>query len=160
MSLDGIFGPTGHVTWAQECARAAVVFAYGLALVRFAGRRVFGKWAALDIVVSIVVGSNLSRALTGSAELWGTLAATTLLMLLHWVLSHAAARSSRLSWILEGRPVHLGEGGRVEERTLMRHAVSKADLGEALRGAGLDDPSGTRRVVLEPSGKISVLKER
>jgi len=38
--------------------------------------------------------------------------------------------------------------------------VSEADLGEALRSAGLDDPSGTRRVVLEPSGKIFVLKDR
>lgn len=76
--------------------------------------------ATLDIVVSIVVGSNLSRALTGDADLWGTLAATTLLMVLHWILSHAAARSSRLSRILEGRPVRLGEGGRVEEHTLMR----------------------------------------
>jgi hypothetical protein len=25
MSLDGIFGATSHVTWAQECARAVVV---------------------------------------------------------------------------------------------------------------------------------------
>jgi hypothetical protein len=38
-----------------------------------AGRRVFGRWAALDIVVAIVVGSNLSRALTGAAQLGGTL---------------------------------------------------------------------------------------
>jgi uncharacterized membrane protein YcaP (DUF421 family) len=38
-----------------------------LAIVRFVGRRVFGEWAALDIIVSIVVGSNLSRALTGSS---------------------------------------------------------------------------------------------
>ena len=41
----------------------------------------------------------------------------------------------------------------------MRHAVSEADLSEALRSAGLDDPAGTRRIVLEPSGKISVLKD-
>jgi uncharacterized membrane protein YcaP (DUF421 family) len=135
-----------------------VVFAYGLTLVRLVGRRIFGKWAALNIIVSIVVGSNLSRALTGRVELWGTLAATTLPMVLHWMLSHAAARSLRLSQILEGRPVHLGEGGSMEEHVLVRHAVSEADLGEVLRASGLDDPSGTRRIVLEPSGKISVLK--
>ena len=64
-----IFGVDAHLSWAQECARAVLVFAYGLLLVRVAGRRIFGKWSALDIIVSIVVGSNLSRALTGSAEL-------------------------------------------------------------------------------------------
>jgi uncharacterized membrane protein YcaP (DUF421 family) len=160
MSLDAVFGTTPHITWAQECARAVVIFAYGLAIVRLVGRRVFGKWAALDIIVSVVVGSNLSRALTGSAELWGTLAATTLLMALHWILSHLAARFPTLSRVFEGRPVHLGEDGRVDGRALRRHAVSEADLGEALRGSGLEDPSDARRVVLEPSGKISVLKDR
>ncbi len=160
MSPTDLFGPQGHPLWWQECARAALIFAYGLALVRIAGRRVFGKWSALDIVVSIVVGSNLSRALTGGAPLWGTLAATTLLMALHWILSHLAARFPTLSRVFEGRPVHLGEDGRVDGRALRRHAVSEADLGEALRGSGLEDPSGAHRVVLEPSGKISVLKDR
>ena len=64
-----------------------MIFVFGLALVRLAGRRVFGKWAALDIVVSIIIGSNLSRALTGNAPLWGTLAGTALLMALHWLLA-------------------------------------------------------------------------
>jgi uncharacterized membrane protein YcaP (DUF421 family) len=135
-----------------------LIFAYGLALVRLAGRRVFGKWAALDIIVSIVIGSNLSRALTGSAHLWGTLAATTLLMALHWILSHAAARSPWLSHLLEGRSIHLGKDGQMDERALARYAVSEADIQEALRSAGLEDTIGTRRIVLEPSGKISVLK--
>lgn len=53
-------------TWSQDCARAVLVFICGLVLVRIAGRRVFGQWSALEIVVSIIIGSNLSRALTGS----------------------------------------------------------------------------------------------
>lgn len=56
----------------------------GSPAVRIAGKRVFGKWAALDIIVSIMAGSNLSRALTGNAPLGGTLAATSLLMGLHY----------------------------------------------------------------------------
>src|SRR3954469_13579004 len=111
MACDDLFGVTGQVAWAQECARAVLIFGYGLALVRVAGRRVFGKWAALDIIVSIVVGSNLSRALTGNAALLGTLAATTLLMALHWLLAHAAARSSRLSSLLEGPAIELARDG-------------------------------------------------
>lgn len=138
MTPEAVFGQAGHVTWSQECARAVVVVVYGLALVRLAGRRVFGKWSALDIIVSIVVGSNLGRALTVGAELWGTLAATTLLMVLHWILSHAAARWPRLSHLLEGRSADLTRDGRLDERALARHAVSEANLNEALRGSGLD----------------------
>ena len=155
---DAIFGHLGHLAWWQECDRALVIFAYGLAMVRVAGRRVFGKWAALDIIVSIVVGSNLSRALTGQAELGGTLAASTLLMALHWILAQAAARSRWLAGILEGKAIELGRGGSVDQAILRRHSVSRRDLEEALRQASVDDVGQTRRVVLEPSGKINVLK--
>ena len=50
LSITDLVGLTGHVTWWQECVRAVMVFAYGLAIVRIAGRRVFGKWSALDII--------------------------------------------------------------------------------------------------------------
>ncbi|MBV9931648.1 MAG: DUF421 domain-containing protein [Alphaproteobacteria bacterium] len=155
--LDGIFG-TGHVTVGQECARAVLILFYGLLLVRFAGRRVFGRWAAIDIVVSIVVGSNLSRALTGNAPLWGTLAASTLLMLLHWMLAQSAARWPLVSRLVEGRARELGRDGRITHRKDLRVAISDADLAEALRQAGVERAEDTRLVMLEPSGKISVLK--
>lgn len=156
--LDLIFGTQGHLHWLQECGRALVIFVYGLAMIRIAGRRLFGKWAALDIVVSITVGSNLSRALTGSAPFAGTLAATTLLILLHWVLATAAARWRAVSWLVEGLPQALARGGAMDHGPRLRHAVSEADVAEALRKAGVDDVAQTRAVTLEPSGTITVLK--
>ena len=153
------FGQTSHVSVLQECARAVLIFAYGLLLVRVAGRRIFGKWAAIDIIVSIIVGSNLSRTLTGNADLVGTLAATTLLIGLHWVLAHLAARSLAISHIVEGQPVDLGDEGRLNAGARVRHAVSEADLAEALRQSGLEGVEATRKLTLEPSGKISVLKK-
>lgn len=157
--LTDIFGPTGgQITAAQECARAVLVFIYGLTLVRLAGRRAFGKWSALDIIVSIVLGSNLSRCLTGSAPLWGTLAASALIMALHWFMAQGVARSAILSRILEGGSVRLGESGGIDSQRMARHAVSEADISEALRSVGLEHHSGSRLIVLEPSGKISVLK--
>ena len=156
--LHELFGTVRAVTWWQECLRAVLIFAYGLALVRIAGRRAFARWSALDIVVSIIVGSNLSRALTGSAELWGTLLATTLLMALHLGLAYAAARWRNVSELVEGRSITLGAEGSVEPRSLTRHAVSDADLQQALHNAGVESSADTRLIVLEPSGKISVLK--
>src|SRR3954453_20825436 len=137
--MHAIFGSGSDLAWYQECARAAVIFVYGLALVRIAGRRIFGKWWALDIVVSIIIGSNLSRILTGSAQLWGTLAATTLLVALHWVLARLGASSPGLSQIIEGDPIELARHGKAIAAILEHHSVSKSDLGEALRQSGVDD---------------------
>lgn len=156
--LDQIFGRTGIIEWHQECARAVLIFFYGLLLVRVSGRRAFGKWAALDIIVSIVVGSNLSRALTGNGPLWGTLAATTLLMTLHWALAQASARWVPLSRLFEGSPVPLGRDGRTWPHVLHRHGVSRTDIDEALRQSGLQDFDDVQLATLEPSGKITVIK--
>jgi uncharacterized membrane protein YcaP (DUF421 family) len=158
-TLNDIFGPDQGITWQQECARAALIFVYGLLLVRVAGRRVFGRWSAIDIVVSIIIGSNLSRALTGNAPLWGTLAGTTLLMALHWLLAHGAARSRWLSRLVEGGPIRLAENGRADEKLLKSYGVSLADLHEALRDKGLEHVGQTRLISLEPSGNITVLEK-
>ena len=122
------------------------------------GRRIFGKWAALDIIVSIVAGSNLSRAITGSAELFPTLAATSLLVLVHRGLAVAAARWSFASFLVEGRPEVLARDGVVFHDLRLRHAVTQADLDEALRKVSVADAAETRAVTLEPSGTITVLK--
>lgn len=159
MLIDKLFGTTGHITWEQECARCALIFIYGLVLVRISGRRVFAHWSAVDIIVAIITGSTLSRALTGNADLFGTLAATTLLMALHWALSRASARWPILSLWVEGPAVRLGEHGKVDEGLLQRHAVTRPALEEALRRANIESTDEARLIVLESSGKISVLRE-
>ena len=70
------------ITWWQMTIRAAVGFLFGLLLVRIFGQRAFGRQTVLDVILAIVVGSNLSRTMTASAPLWPTLAATTVAALL------------------------------------------------------------------------------
>jgi uncharacterized membrane protein YcaP (DUF421 family) len=153
-----IFGAGPNLTWAQECARGAVIFVFGLIMVRVSGRRSFGRWSPLDIVVSIVVGSSLSRALTGSAALAGTLLAVSLIMVLHWLLARASARWVRLAKIVEGVPIEIGRDGTVDPATLAKQSISEIDLAEALRQGGVGSLSETRVLTLEPSGRITVLR--
>ena len=69
-ALASWFGTPGHVSAAQECARAVIIFIYGVIAVRLAGRQIFAAWAAPDIIVAIIFGSTLSRALTGTRPRW------------------------------------------------------------------------------------------
>lgn len=157
--LSSWFGSTGHLSVAQECARAAVVFIYGLIAVRLAGRRIFAAWAAPDIIVAIIFGSSLSRALTGNAQLVGTLAAMTVLLLLHASLSRLAAYSLFVSRLVEGVPVDLTVGGKLSEGIRRRFGLSPMVIREALHQAGIDEIEKARRLVLEPSGKISIVRD-
>ena len=65
--LDAVFGGMKDLTLAQESARAVLIFFYGLIMLRLSGRRTFAQMSAVDLVISIIVGSNLSRAMTGGA---------------------------------------------------------------------------------------------
>jgi len=157
MTLLDVFGVTNHVEWWQEVPRAIVIFVFGLILLRLSGRRAFARWSALDIVVSIIVGSSLSRALTGSAPLGGTLLAMALFAFLHWLLARSASRSAWLARLLEGDAVILGQSGTVSQQQLRRHNISATDLQEALRKEGIANLAKTRQITLEPSGNITVI---
>lgn len=154
---DFLFGTKEHINAWQECARALLIFPYGLLLIRLVGRRVFGKWSALDFVVSIMVGSAMARTMTGGAPLGATLAAVTLLMGLHWALAHLAARRRIFSMILEGSHTVLAKDGQLNDAQMRTHNITKADLNEALRDKNVKDVADTTLISVEPSGKITVL---
>jgi uncharacterized membrane protein YcaP (DUF421 family) len=159
--FETIFGIQNHLALSQECARAVLLFFYGLALLRLSGRRTFGQWSALDIVVSIMVGSALARTMTGSAPLPGTMAAAAVLVLLHVALSAIVARNETLSRLVEGGTITLARNGTLDEAARKSHLISRSDLAEALRQQGVDGFLGmdnVKAIELEPSGKISVIK--
>jgi uncharacterized membrane protein YcaP (DUF421 family) len=161
--FQAIFGVKDHLSTLQECARAVLMFFYGLALLRLSGYRTFAHWSALDIIVSIMAGSALARALTGSAPLLGTMAAVAVLVVLHLVFAYAVAASKPLARIIEGEPIDLIKAGMLDEKQRIRRALSKIDIEEALRDKqleGLDDLAKVKSMRLEPSGKLSVIKQK
>ena len=157
-TLHALVGTNGEaMTWWQMSLRAVLVFAVGLLIVRFAAARIFGKWGALDIILAVIVGSNLSRVMTGNAPFAETLAATILLVGLHAALARAVIRWPRLSTLLKGRAVCLVEDGELRRETLRRHGIGEGDLRMALRAQGVAELEEARTVYLERNGDISVV---
>lgn len=160
--LDGLHALIGRegedITWWRMAVRAVIVFLFGVALVRVAGKRVFGKWGAIDIILSIVIGSNLSRAMTGNAPFVQTLAATAVLVALHLALIALAARVPALGPLLKGRAAQVVGDGRPDPNALKQHGMGEHDLEAALRGAGVGDVSEVRELWIERNGDVSVLK--
>jgi uncharacterized membrane protein YcaP (DUF421 family) len=156
-----VFGVQNHLTIAQEAARAVLIFSYGLLLLRISGPRMFGHWSALDIVITIMVGSALARAMTGSAPLAGTLVAAAVMAFLHVALGHCVARNQKLARWVEGEAVTLVDHGRIDHQARLRNKISQSDLREALRQDGIDGEAHIANVkvmTLEPSGHLSIVK--
>ncbi len=144
-------------SWWQTSLRALVVFGCGLLLVRIAGKRAFGKWAALDIVLAVIIGSNLSRTITGGAPFWPTIFATLAIVGLHAALSFGAVMWPDLGDWVKGRPARLIQNGKIDHRQLKRHGIGIRDLQQALRLAGSTDPHDVASAHLERNGEISVV---
>lgn len=157
-ALQVVIGVEGQdISWLQMSLRAGLIFILGVLIVRFAATRAFGKWSALDIILAVIVGSNLSRALTGNAPFLPTVIATILLVVLHGLLSMGAARWSWLSTLTKGASVRLIRDGEVDEAALRHAGLGHGDLRMALREAGHDDPGQVKSASLERNGDISVV---
>lgn len=147
-----------QLAWGQESARAVIVLLVGVALIRLSGKRSFSRETPLDIVIAIVIGSNLSRALTGSAPFFGTLVASSAMMLTYRLLAQACQRFPALSRFVKGEPVRLAADGVVDPKAMRAQAIGDSDLQEALRIKSIAGIEEARLVTLENNGQISVLK--
>ncbi len=156
-----VIGPDGGGgSIAQICARTLILFLFGLLCIRVAGRRTFAQYAPLDIIVAIVIGSNISRMMTGKASFSAGIIATLLIVLLHRGLAMLGQHWSLPGRLTKGEPVVLVRDGRVDEEALRRHELSPGDLREALRLEQVETPANVALATLERGGKISVVKRK
>jgi uncharacterized membrane protein YcaP (DUF421 family) len=159
-TLEKLIGPDdGSAEWWQLCVRAALIFVLGLVLLRVAGRRTFSKATPLDIIVALILGSNLSRMMTGRAQFLGGLAATFTLVVLHRLVAMLALRWTALARLTKSSPAVLVRDGRPDESAMARHGISHGDLLEALRLENVEEPGQVKAATLEASGKISVVRK-
>lgn len=157
-TLHALIGTEGEaINWWQMSLRATLIFMLGVLIVRFAATRAFGRWSALDIIFAVVVGSNLGRAMTGSAPFVATLVATLVLVVLHGVLARASARWGWLGALTKGRSVVLVQDGRMDHDRMRRAGIGEGDLRMAMRAKGHADLDQVQTISLERNGDLTVI---
>jgi len=147
----------GDIAWWQLICRAVLVLAYTLVLVRVGGRRIFGKYTSFDIVLGVILGSMMSRTLTGNAALLPTMAAAATLVGIHSLLAIVSRRSPAAARLVKGRPVQIVRGGEVIEGGMKEAKLERRDLEEALRLQGSPDLPNVDVAYVERNGDISVV---
>ncbi len=141
----------------QMGLRALVVYVVGVALVRVGQKRFIGENAAFDVLLAIILGSVISRGITGNAPFFPTLAAGLVLVLLHWLMAALAFRSDWFGFWVKGRSRVLVRDGEIQWGEMRGGQISERDLYESLRKQGVDHVSRVREARLERSGDVSVI---
>ena len=147
-----------EMTVGQMALRAAVVYVVTVAIVRLAKKRFMGRATAFDVILGIMLGSIVSRAVTGNAPFLPALAASAVLVAMHWLFSLASWRWHGFGALVKGRPRVLVRDGEPDRAAMRRSHITEHDLEEDLRGEGLEGPEKVKEARLERSGKVSVVK--
>ena len=130
-----------------------------VALVRMLGLRSFSKMTAFDFVATIAMGSLLAQAGTRAdvSEYVQALTAMGSVFLVQWILAKLRQRWEAAENILSNQPVLLMDRGAFLEEAMAETRVTRSNIREKLRAAGVTDLERVQAVVLETTGDISVI---
>ncbi len=138
--------------------RAVIVFIAAIIMIRIGDKRFMGRNTALDVMLGIVFGSVVSRAITGNAPFFPTLAASLVLVLLHWFMSFIAFRWNGFGDLVKGNKRLLIRDGEIQWENMKKSHTTENDLQEALRTEGQQpDVSREKSAHLERNGDISII---
>jgi len=146
------------ITVLQMSLRAAVVFIVTIIMVRLAKKRFMGRATAFDVILGIMIGSIVSRAVTGNSPLLPALAATAVLLGMHWLFSGIAMHWHGFGSFIKDEPRLLIRGGHIDWQQMRKAHMTEHDLWEDLRGKGISDLKQVAEARLERSGNLSVVK--
>ena len=157
-TLLGLGRDVGDVGAFQMALRTIVIYVCSLAIVRVGSKRFLSQASAFDVIVGIMLGSVMSRAINGSAPFFPTLLGGAVLVGMHWLLAALAYHVGWFGPFVKGSPVLLVKDGHVQRQGMRQAGLTDHDLKQALRMQNNHtDPAHIRLAYLERSGQISVV---
>jgi uncharacterized membrane protein YcaP (DUF421 family) len=158
-----IFGgdyPADPLKLHQIAARAAAVYLIGLAIVRLGKSRLIGRVTSLDVLLGFILGSLLSRGITGHASISGTAASSAVIVCVHWLLTLGSCESHFLGRLIKGNAVLLVKDGQQDETAMRNCHISRHDLEEEARLKSVENVEDIRLAYKERNGEVSILKAK
>ncbi len=155
--LLGIGAEPKDLTVLQVSLRGVVVFVTALIMVRISAKRFLGRKTAFDIILMLVLGSTLARAINGSGPLLGSVVVGFVLVLLHRLIAVMAVRYRWFGRIVKGTDTIIIANGRLQEDALRKNHLSHDDVMEDLRLESVTTESKVQEARLERSGDISII---
>jgi uncharacterized membrane protein YcaP (DUF421 family) len=157
-----LFGEGEKLNMLQMSMRAFVMFCIMLLLVRFTGRRAFAKKSSFDNIIVIMLGAVLARGVVGASPFWSTVAASVVMVIMHWIIAWLAVKNRVLERLIKGTYIRLYNKDKIVDNNLAKTGISENDLHESLRlETKKDTLEDIDTAYLETNGRISfILKKK
>lgn len=142
----------------QIILRTIVIYIVALLIIRLGKRRFMGSYTTFDILLGFIVGSILSRGITGAVRFVDMFAVVVVLVLLHWMIAVISFYSQRFSNVVKNTERKLIVEGEIQEDAMQKSKIGKNDLMQAIREeANVDSLDKVETAYLERDGNITVI---
>lgn len=149
--------------WEMDWAFAAwtVVSAFSIYVLlvlfsRLIGPRAFSQMTAFDFAVTVALGAIVGSTAAGAVGLPAGLLGLAVLFVVRAVV--ASLRRHGLDRVVDNRPILLMRDGRFLDDNLTLAKVTREDVHEGLRLAGVTRLEQAAAVIIERNGELSVLR--
>lgn len=144
----------------QLVSRTVIIYIIALLMIRIGKRRFMGSYTAFDILLGFIVGSILSRTITGAIRLVDMIAVIASLIALHWIIATITYYTDRFSSVIKNSPRKLIIDGEIQEDAMQKSKIGEQDLMQAVREKGkVDDVKEVKTAYLERDGNITVIPQ-
>ncbi len=143
-------------TW-QMIPRTVVVYVVALLIIRIGKRRFLGGYTTFDILLGFVVGSVMSRAITGTITLVNMFFVVATLVGIHWIIAIVTYYFDTNN-VVKNSERQLIKNGKVDEDAMQESKLGENDLLQALREkANVESLDEVKSAYLERDGSITVI---
>ena len=131
-----------------------------LVLLRLSGQRTLAQMSAMDLVITVTIGSAFGRVITArEVALAEVIAAFGALVLLQVLVAQIWGRTRRLRRSVAVWPTLVFYDGEPIPEALARHHLLEDDLYTAARQQGMGSLESVQAVLFEANGGLTVLSK-
>ncbi|NLM74592.1 MAG: DUF421 domain-containing protein [Clostridiaceae bacterium] len=140
--------------------RAIIGFFSLLIFTRVIGKEQISQLNFFDYVLGITIGSIAATVTTDlSSRAWPHWVGLLVWAVLGYLMEIITLKSRNAAKYLEGEPAIIIKDGKIMEKALKQEKYRVSDILSLLRNEGIFDINEVRYAIIEPNGRLSVMKK-
>ena len=143
----------------QAALYPSIVFILLIILSRLIGKKLLGQLTFFDFVTGITLGTIGGAFVTSEVRGNYVLISAVFLAMLVVITGIITLKSVTARKLIEGEPILLMQNGKILEKNMVKIRYNQDDLMMQLREKDIFNYSDVEYAILEPHGKLSVLKK-
>jgi uncharacterized membrane protein YcaP (DUF421 family) len=139
-------------------ARTFGVFVFILAILRLSGKRTMGNFTPFDLLAAMMLAEVTEEIVFGNVHPVKGVAAILSIAAAQQINSWLCYKNKTIDKILEGEPTIIVKDGEMQRRGMRQERMNEDEVMSELRLSGIDDLNEVRLALVEPDGRVSVIR--